>query len=79
MQHGQLVHLQVEADAQLHAVIGDKLDGLVSKLLLATRVPFVDPLLLAIDPYFNPAKHKNESEIDIIVVSISDAEARLPA
>ena len=33
--HGQLVHLQVEADAQLPAEVGDVLDRLVGKLLLA--------------------------------------------
>ena len=44
MQHGQLVHLQVEADAELPAEGGDVLDGLLSKLLLGKR--FVSDLLL---------------------------------
>ena len=43
--HGQLVHLQVEADAQVPAEVGDVLYGLASKLLLTKRVVF-DLLLL---------------------------------
>ena len=43
---GQLAHVQVEADAQLPASVGDVLDRLSSKLLLVQRVVFFDPLLL---------------------------------
>ena len=80
VQQGQLVHLQVESNAQLPAEVGDELDGLESKPLLAKR-GVSDPLLLfkAIDVDDNKvAFDKKESEIDIIGVPISDAEARLP-
>ena len=76
--HGQLVHLQVVADAQLPAEFGDVLDRLISKLLLTKRV-FSDLLLRskAIDEDYNcfVSFVKNEFEIDILGVPISDAKA----
>ena len=65
VQHGQLVHLQVVANAQLPAKVGDVLDGLLSKLLFAKR-GVIDHLTLAIYKDVNPiAFNKNESTIDI--------------
>ena len=51
---GQLAQIQVVADAQLPAKVGDELDGFVSKLLLSER-KIEDLLLLfeAIDDDFN--------------------------
>ena len=45
MQHDQLVPLQVEADAELPAEVGDELDGLASKPLLP-KLELGDRLLL---------------------------------
>ena len=79
MQHDQLVPLQVEADAELPAEVGDELDGLASKLLLGNRVASDLLLFMAIDEDRNIfAFDKKESEIVILGVSISNAEARLP-
>ena len=77
MHHGQLVHLQVEANAQLPSEVSDVLYGLASDLLLGKRGA-LDLLLLckAIDPDENMlASYKHEFEIDILGLSISDTEA----
>ena len=79
VQQGQLVHLQVESNAQLPAEVGDELDGLASKLLLGNRVASDLLLFMAIDEDRNIfAFDKKESEIVILGVSILDTEARLP-
>ena len=81
--HGQLAQPQVVADAKLPAKVSDVLDFLTSKLLLTKRVAFdIFLLLQAIDKDENKfalsVLAKNESEIDIRGVPISDTEARLP-
>ena len=64
MLQGQLAHVQVEADAQLPAKIGDEIDGLLSELLLSEFGS--NRLLFAIDVDGNPiAFGKNDSEIDV--------------
>ena len=80
---GQLVPLQVEADAQLPAESGDVLDGLVSKPLFAN---VSDLLVLLSSSIFQDENtsgtsgnlQKKEVEIGIWSVSILDAKAPLP-
>lgn len=75
--HGHMTHLQVVTDAQISAKFGDILDWLVSKLHFTRLVPPSDILSKAIYIDFNPTMFvKNKFEIDILGVSISDAEAR---
>ena len=82
VQQGQLVHLQVEANAELPAEVGNVLDRIVSKPLLILKRGVEDLVLLsmAVDVDINASEFflKKEFEIDILGVSISDAEARLP-
>ena len=63
---GRLAHVQVVADAQLPAKVGDVLDRLLSELLLSERVAS-DLILLqeAIDPDENKSATKKEFEIDV--------------
>ena len=78
--HGHMVQIQVVADSQLPAEVGDVLERLLSKLLLAKRVVYDFFCLFTInpDPNFFAIFVKNELEVDILGVSISDAKARFP-